>query len=694
MDEWQAKALLASYGITIPEGGLAHDEDEAVAIARGIDGPVALKAVGSHIGHKTDRGLVALNLQGDEAVRSAARSLLGLAEGEDTRLLVERMVRGQREFLIGMKRDPLFGPVVIFGIGGVFAEAHKDIAFGVTPLEDQDIEAMFTGIRASALLGEFRGMPPVDRVALAHAIRALERIAADHLEIVEIDVNPLMIEGATPVAADALVILDPDAALHPSTPRQHRVPDLSPLFAPRSVAVIGASNDQRKWGGSLIHNLVDGGFAGPIYPVNGRGGMVGDLMAYPSIADLPETPDLALVAVKAAQVNAAIEQCGQRGIPAALVVAAGFSEAGEAGAALEAEMVETVRRWGITLIGPNCMGLLSLHSHLHAVGFLELRPPAGALSIVSQSGNIGVQLVTRAERRGIGIDKYVSVGNQAITSAIDVLDALGDDPQTAVALVYLEGVGDGRDFFEVARRITPRKPIVVLRGGLTEIGGRAAASHTGALAGAAEIFMAAAHQAGCLVRTGPDESLDLAMCLTSLPLPAGRRVAVMTLGGGWGVLAADEVARAGLELAPLEPDVLTELDRLLPGYWSRSNPIDLVAAIGSDLAQRALTVLVESELVDAVAVLGILNSPSTGAVVDEAACGRFNSEEISFLSRVTELMESTGKPIINVPLRPLETATFHGRGRYDAVIVYSPVAAVRALGAMAWYREYRVAHET
>ncbi|MHB1017115.1 MAG: acetate--CoA ligase family protein [Coriobacteriia bacterium] len=693
LDEWQAKALLASYGIIVPEGGLAHDEDEAVAIARALDGPVALKAVGSHIGHKTDRGLVTLNLQGDEAVRSAARSLLALAEGQDTRLLVERMVRGQREFLIGMKRDPLFGPVVIFGIGGIFAEAHKDIAFGVTPLEEQDIEDMVGAIRASALLGEFRGMPPVDRVALANAIRALERIAAQHPEITEIDVNPLIIEGATPVAADALVILDPAAALHAPAPRTHITPDLAPLFAPRSVAVIGASNDPLKWGGSLLHNLIDGGFAGPIYPVNGRGGTVGDLTAFSSVADLPETPDLALVAVKAAQVNTAIEQCGQRGIPAALVVAAGFSEAGEAGAALEAEMVETARRGNVTLIGPNCMGMLSLHSRLHAVGFLELRPPAGALSIVSQSGNIGVQLVTRAERRGIGIDKYVSVGNQASTSAIDVLDALGDDPQTAVALVYLEGVGDGRHFFEVARRITARKPVVVLRGGLTEIGGRAAASHTGALAGAAEVFMAAAHQAGCLVRTGPDESLDLAMCLTALPLPKGRRVAVMTLGGGWGVLAADEVARAGLELAPLAPDVFAELDRLLPGYWSRSNPIDLVAAIGSDLAQRALTVLVESELVDAVAVLGILNSPSTGAVTDEFACGRFNAEETTFLTRVTELMESTGKPIINVPLRPLEIATFHGSARYDAVILYSPVAAIRALAAMAWYGEYRVAHE-
>jgi acyl-CoA synthetase (NDP forming) len=697
LDEWQAKALLADYGISVPAGGLARDEDEAAAIARQLDGPVVVKAVGSHIGHKTEHGLVALNLRGDEAVRSAARSLLALTEGQDARLLVERMVRGAREFMIGMKRDPLFGPVVIFGVGGIFAEAHKDITFGVTPLEDRDIEGMLAGIRASALLGDFRGLPTVDRASLTRAIRALERIAADHPAVTEIDVNPLIVEGSEPVAADALVVLDPAAGTRPSVPHPHVTPDLTPLFAPHAVTVVGASNDPLKWGGSLLRNLIDGGFAGAIYPVNGRGGTVCGLPAFSSVTELPEVPDLALVAVKAAQVNAVVEQCGEHGIPAALVVAAGFSEAGEAGAVLEAELVDIARKTGITLIGPNCMGMLSVHSHLHAVGFLELRPKAGRLSIVTQSGNIGVQLVTRAERRGIGIDKYVSVGNQASTSALDVLDALGDDPRTATALVYLEGVGDGRHFFDVARRITRKKPVVVLRGGLTEIGGRAAASHTGAMAGAADVFMAAAHQVGCLVRTGPDESLDLAMCLTSLPLPAGRRVAVMTLGGGWGVLAADEVARNGLELAPLEPGVLAELDKLLPGYWSRSNPIDLVAAIGSDLAQRALTVLVESDSVDAVAVLGILNSPSTGSVSDHGVAAdtagrtagdRFNPGETAFLTRVTELMESTGKPIINVPLRPLEVATFHGPARYDAVILYSPVAAVRALAAMAWYGEY------
>jgi acyl-CoA synthetase (NDP forming) len=699
LDEWQAKVLLASYGISVPEGGVARNEDEAAAIARRLDGPVVVKAIGPRISHKTEHGLVALDLRGDEAVRTAARSLLALTEGQDAMLLVERMVQGAREFMVGMKRDPSFGPVVVFGVGGIFAEAHKDITLGVAPLEDRDIEGMLAGIRASALLDDFRGLPPVDRASLARAIRALARIAEDHPAVTEIDVNPLIVEGATPVAADALVILDPAAepGALAAIPGVTSSPDLTPLFAPRAITVVGASSDPLKWGGSLLRNLVNGGFAGPIYPVNGRGGTVCGLQAFPSIAELPEAPDLALVALGATHVNAVVEQCGECGIPVALVVAAGFSEAGEAGAAAEAALVKTARDSGVTLIGPNCMGLLATHSRLHAVGFLELRPQAGGLSIISQSGNIGVQLITRAERRGVGIDKYVTVGNQASTSALDVLDALADDPETAAALVYLEEVGDGRRFLDVMRRITRKKPVVVLPGGMTEYGQRAAASHTGAMAGSADVFLAAARQTGCLVRTGPDESLDLALCLSALPLPAGRRVAIMTLGGGWGVLAADELARNDLELAALEPHVLAALDELLPGYWCRSNPVDLVAAVGPDLAASTLTMLAESEVVDAVVVLGILRSPSTGWTSDDAVSagvpgglgrGSFNPAEIAFLERVTELMESTGKPIINVPLRPLEAATFPSGARHDPVILYSPVAAVRALAAMAWYGEY------
>ena len=255
----------------------------------------------------------------------------------------------------------------------------------------------------------------------------------------------------------------------------------------------------------------------------------------------------------------------------------------------------------------------------------------------------------------------MTVGNEASTSALDVLDALRDDAQTAAVLVYLEGVDDGRRFFDVMRRTTRQKPVVVLRGGLTEYGKRAAASHTGAMAGAADVFLAAARQTGCLVRTGPDESLDLALCLTALPPPPGRRVAIMTLGGGWGVLAADELARNDLELAVLEPHVLAGLDELLPGYWSRSNPIDLVASVGPDLAESYADTAGRERgggrrgrpgrAPQPVHRLDVRRRRAPADGSGAPGRDRFNPAETAFLERVTALMESTGKPIINVPLR-------------------------------------------
>src|SRR5664280_2954449 len=202
LDERQAKAVLAAYGVAVPEGGGARDENEAVAIARRVGFPVALKAVGPHISHKTERGLVVLGIQDEETVRTAAQSLLERAGDPDASLLVERMLHGARELMVGMKRDPLFGPVVVFGIGGVFTEALKDISLGVTPLAQRDVDQMLAGIRSAALLGSFRGMPPVDHAALTAVIRAVARIAEDHPAITEIDINPLIVDDATPVAAD------------------------------------------------------------------------------------------------------------------------------------------------------------------------------------------------------------------------------------------------------------------------------------------------------------------------------------------------------------------------------------------------------------------------------------------------------------------------------------------------------------
>lgn len=714
LDEHESKALVAAYGVPVPEGARVASEAEALAVAEKLGGRLAMKAVGPAIQHKTEDGLVVLGVEGAEAVAETYRLLARRAGERFSGVLMEKMVAGNRELLVGMKRDPVFGPVVAFGLGGILTEVLNDIALALVPLEDRDLSRLPDLVRAKQILGSFRGLPPVDRDALARVIRALSEIALDIPEVVEVDINPLLVEKDRPVAADALVILSarseaagpgpvgaaagaedgpPQTAATAALATRGFPLDLDAVFSPRSVAVIGASDDVGKWGGSALRNLLDGGYEGAVYPVNPRGGVFFGVEAYPSLAALPEAPDLALMAVGGRQVKGVLAECGRRGVRAAVVLAAGFSETGAEGAALEREVVEIAAAYGMTLIGPNCIGLMSNRSRFHATGFVTLHPPKGDLSIVSQSGSLTVGITFACERQGVGVEKVISVGNEAQVSAFDVLDHLCDDPGTKGIMMYLEGIGDGRHFFETARRTTPKKPVIVLRGGLTEQGGRAAASHTGAMAGSAEVYRAAARQAGVVTCRNVPELVDTSACLTYLPLPRGRRVAIVTNGGGPGVLAADEAVQNGLVLAEVPHELIAALDELLPPFWSRRNPLDLVTAAYGDVGLRVMDLVARCDAVDAVVAFGFIAVPSTTAEKRrKLPCGELDglsSWEVSWLERIVALMEETGKPIIPIPAGPLYSPGIEVKGRYRPVLLSSAGAAMRALDRMAWYADFK-----
>ena len=696
LTEQESKSLLGTYGVPVPPGAVVASEAAAVEAARRLGGKVAMKAVGSQIQHKTEGGLVVLGVAGDETVAETFRLLQERAGAALEAVLVEKMIAGNRELLVGLKRDPVFGPVVAFGLGGVMTEVFKDIALARVPLADRDITELLDSIRATRILGAFRGAPAVDRAALASIIRAVAEIAADFPEIAEIDINPLLVEGGRPVAADALVILDAAgaAAAKAGARGSRSFPlDIRAVFCPRSVAIIGASDDVRKWGGSVLNNLLDGGYKGTIYPVNPRGGTIFGMESYASIADLPEAPDLALMAVGGAQVKGVLEECGERGVRAAVVLAAGFSEIGAEGAVLEREIVEVAAKHHITLIGPNCIGLISNECSFHATGFLTLHPRRGPLSFTSQSGSLVPGTMFTCERNGIGVEKFISMGNEAQVTSFDVLDYLRDDPHTKGVMMYLEGIEDGGQFFESARRTSLVKPVIVLRGGITESGGRAAASHTGAMAGSAAVYQAVARQAGVITCRNVAQLVDMGACLTYLPLPRGRRVAVVTNGGGPGVMAADEAAMNGLQMADIPAEVISAIDDLLPPFWSRRNPLDLVASAYGDKGLRIMEMVTRCDAVDAVVVIGFIAVPT--AVSDERkklSCGEydgFTPWELSVLEHAAALMEETGKPIIFIPAAPLFTPGLDLGTKYSPVLLMSTGAAMRALDRMDWYRRYR-----
>jgi acetyltransferase len=276
---------------------------------------------------------------------------------------------------------------------------------------------------------------------------------------------------------------------------------------------------------------------------------------------------------------------------------------------------------------------------------------------------------------------------------VDVLDYLRDDANTTGIMMYIEGFDDGRRFLEVARRTAAVKPVVVVRAGLTEYGVRAAASHTGAMAGSAAVWEAAARQAGVISCTSTQEVVDIGSCLAYNPLPKGRRVAVVTNGGGAGVLAADEVARHGLELAEFPPELYAALDEILPPFWSKHNPLDMVASAGGDVGPRVLRLVAECDAVDAIIVLSVLGVPSSGSEIRERSdTGEYaglSPWETAFVDLVAELMETTGKPIINVPDTPIRGSLFDRDKRYSPIVLASPQAAVRALDRMEWYGAFR-----
>ena len=687
LDEGRSKELFRAYGIPLPEGATVETESDAIAVADLIEGKVVMKGVATDVHHKTEAGLVVLGVEGAEAVGETFGLLQERAEGKLEAVLVEQMVSGDREFMVGMKRDPVFGPVVAFGLGGVLTEALEDVALAVAPVSDRDALELLDLIRAKRLLGPFRGSPAVDRKALAGIVQAIGQMAVDHPEIAEIDVNPVLVDGDKPVAVDALVILDPK----PEEDKERRAfkPHLKALLAPRSIAVVGASGEPTKWGGSVLQNILDGGYKGKVYPVNPKGGVFFGVKSYLSIEDLPEPPDMALLALSGQHVAPMLQECVKKRISAAIAIAAGYSETGEAGAQAEREIASIATRGAVTLMGPNCMGMISNEVDLHAVGFVKLHPPKGTLSFVSQSGNMGVTTTGICQRRGIGIDKFASVGNEAQIGAVDILEYLKDDPNTTCVMMYIEGIDDGRRFLDVASRTSAKKPVVVLRAGITEYGSKAAASHTGAMAGSAAVWEAAARQAGVVTCTSPDEVVNLGTCMAYLPLPKGRRVAIITQGGGAGVIAADEVGRQGLRLAELSPELYESLDPLLPDFWSKQNPLDLVASGGGDVALEVLKKVTECDAVDAVLALSLMGVPALAAGERKlTADGEFadlTEWEDSVLSLCADLMESTGKPIIHVPDSAIRGSVFDYGKKYRPIVLSSYRAAAQALDRMEWY---------
>ncbi len=612
LSEHDSKQLLAGYGVPLARERLAADPAAAAVAATELGYPVVLKLCGDAIAHKTERDLVRLGLGYADAVRRAADELWAKRRPEDgeVELLVAELVRGRRELIAGLVRDPQFGPCVVLGLGGILTEALRDVVFALAPLSRDDARRMAEGLRASHLLTQpFRGEAAVDPDALADVLVGLGRLAVERPDVVSVDLNPLIVRAdGAPIAVDALVELGAPAKTPPSRAPlsdEELIERFRPLFHPRGIVIAGASAHPGKFGFVTLHNLRAFGYQGELFPVNRDGA---EILGAPTLRDVSEVPagraDLVFVCTPVKVNVELLRACAKVGVRAAFVASAGYREAGPEGRALEDELVATADELGIVLAGPNGQGVLSTTVSMCAQ-IVAPNPPPGPISVVSQSGNLLSAFLDYAVQTGVGVSKAISAGNSAQTGLAEYFEYLAADPETKVVLAYLEGVGDGRRFADAVRRLTARKPLVVLKGGAAAEGQRAALSHTGSLASDDRVFDGLCRQLGVLRAPTVEEGFEWAATLATQPLPRGRRTIVFTTVGGWGVLTADACATAGLELMPLPADIKTAIDALVPARWSRNNPIDLAGGETRETVPQVLDLVCAHQGVDAVLHLGL-----------------------------------------------------------------------------------------
>jgi acetate---CoA ligase (ADP-forming) len=380
--------------------------------------------------------------------------------------------------------------------------------------------------------------------------------------------------------------------------------DIDSFFSPKSVAVIGASTSPEKLGYAVVKNLLEGGYArrGKVYPINPTAPEILGFKSFPSVLDVPDSIDLAVIAIPYLHVPDALRSCGKKGIPSAIVISAGFREAGQEGLERELELVDICREYKLRLIGPNCLGVIDSFTPLNA-SFAAGTPPAGPMAFMSQSGALGTAVLDIALAGRLGLSKFVSLGNKADVSEIDLLNAWVTDEHSKVILIYSEGMPSGQEFIRVAREVTCKKPVVAIKSGVTESGSRAVSSHTGSLAGSEQAYQAAFLQAG-IIRADSMESLfDMSLALGYQPPLKGDRIAIITNAGGPGILATDALEKSGLTLARFELETIYALEQYLPDAASAANPVDVLGDARADRYRLALEKVAADPNVDGIMVL-------------------------------------------------------------------------------------------
>lgn len=581
MKEWmlseaEGYEILGKYGVPVPAFKIVTTAEEAGDVAESIGFPVVMKIVSPQIIHKSDSGGVVTSIGTKEGAQAAFNRIVTSVKEYDPKakiegVIIEEQAKPGLELIIGGKTDATFGKVITFGIGGTLVELMKDVTLRILPTTEDDVRDMVKEIKSYPLISGYRGSKPKDEETLVQSIMNVCKFFEENDQVKEFDINPLRLYESGACAVDSRVIMVDKKSIQKKVER----PEV-PLeyYNPRSVAVIGASDDPTKMGYAVMHNLLH--FPGQLYPVNNKRDTIQGLTAYPTIKDIPSPVDMAVITVPAMYVPQVIEECGEKGVNIAVVITAGFKEMGEEGKALEERIVAIGNKYGTRIVGPNCLGLIVPPRGLDTT-YVHQSPKPGNIAFLSQSGAIVNTVVDWSLAEDIGFSAVVSVGNQSDLNFFDYMRWVERDPNTKAIIMYIEEISDGEAFMKVASEVSKTKPIIAIKSGSSERGSKAAASHTGSLSGSYDVYMEAFRRSGVLaVHTLTGAFLAAEMLSHHKRYPKGSRAVIVTNAGGFAVLSSDYAERYGIDIIDLPQEVVDELDEFLPEFWNKGNPVDLL----------------------------------------------------------------------------------------------------------------------
>src|ERR671921_368509 len=603
--EESAKAILKNYGIQVPPSALVSTTQEASDKAKQLGFPLVAKIVSPEILHKTDVKGVRVGLKSEQEVRDAFDDMYGRlsAKYHVKGVILERMVDPGLEVIVGLQNDPQFGPVIMFGLGGINTEIFKDVTFRVLPITPKDTEEMIENLKGKSMLKGFRGSEPVDLSIVSDMLMKIAKLGTDAAAYYEsVDFNPVILYPHDYFVVDAKILLreKPEPQIISNAEPDSSYMDL--FFNAQSVALIGASPEAGKVGNSVLHSLAKHDYKGKVFPVNAKGYQeIMGIKAFKSLDEITEPVDVVVVTVDLKFVPDLLRSCGRKNIHNMVIISGGGKELGGDRAAIENEIKKLSSEQKVRIIGPNCIGMFNAENRLDCAfqGHERmLRPQRGEVAFLSQSGTIGIAFMETSD--SFGMSKMISYGNRSDVDEADMIWYLSEDPKTSVIGLYVEGLGDGRKFMNTAKKVIKekKKPIVVFKNGRADRGAKQAASHTGSLGGTYNIVKGAFDQTGIISVDSYEELTGSLKALTWQPVPKGNRIAMVTNGAGPIIAAIDQFERLGLQLAQISEQTIKSFKDHYPTTYVIGNPCDITGSANSDDYRFAIQAFMDDGNVD------------------------------------------------------------------------------------------------